>query len=180
MKEVGLGRSDIRIVLGDLTKQRVDAIVNAANESLLGGSGVDGAIHHAAGPKLLAECRAIGCCPTGQARITHGYNLPARWVIHTVGPIWSGGSHEEEELLAQCYRSTLALASDPQYGIRAIAIPSISTGAFGFPVERAAAIAVDEVDRFQASSRPFELILFVCFSEKVLEAYRWAARGVLE
>jgi O-acetyl-ADP-ribose deacetylase (regulator of RNase III) len=175
-----LSRSDIEIVLGDLTQQHVDAIVNAANASLLGGGGVDGAIHRAAGPELLAECRLLGGCPTGEARITRGYRLPARWVIHTVGPIWRGGGQGESQLLAECYRNSLALAAQPPYAIRTIAFPSISTGAYGFPVDQAALIAVDEVDRYQSSRPPFDLIRFVCFSKETLEAYRWAAREVLE
>ncbi len=173
-------RTDIQITLGDLTQQRVDAIVNAANESLLGGGGVDGAIHHAAGPELLEECRKIGGCPTGEARVTRGYNLPSKWVIHTVGPVWKGGDRNEDEVLAKCYRSVLALAAQPRYGIRSIAFPSISTGAYGFPIDQAASIAIDEVDRFQATRTPFDLIMFVCFSKEVLDAYQWAATGVLE
>lgn len=173
-------RSDINIILGDLTQQPVDAIVNAANESLLGGGGVDGAIHRAAGPELLEECRKLGGCPTGESRITRGYRLPSKWVIHTVGPVWKGGAQNEDELLARCYRSSLALAAQPKYGIRTIAFPSISTGAFGYPVDQAAAIAIDEVDRYQATRPPFELILFVCFSKKVFDAYTWAATGVLD
>lgn len=173
-------RDDIRLVLGDLTQQRVDAIVNAANESLLGGGGVDGAIHRAAGPRLLEECRSLGGCPTGEARITRGYDLPARWVVHTVGPVWRGGGHNERELLARCYRNSLALAAQPQFGIRTIAFPSISTGAYGFPLDDAAMIAVDEADRFQASRQPFQRIIFVCFSEAAMTAYRWAGREILE
>ncbi|MCC6793128.1 MAG: O-acetyl-ADP-ribose deacetylase [Thermomicrobiales bacterium] len=173
-------RDDIRLVLGDLTQLRTDAIVNAANESLLGGGGVDGAIHRAAGPRLLEECRQLGGCPTGEARITRGYNLPARWVIHTVGPVWRGGGHNERELLARCYRNSLALASRPEYGIRTIAFPSISTGAYGFPIEDAAIIAVDEVDRYQATRKPFERVIFVCFSQAAMNAYKWAGREILE
>ena len=136
----------ISVVQGDITHQRVDAIVNAANSSLLGGGGVDGVIHHAAGPDLLAECRTLGDCPTGQAKLTAGYRLPARWVIHTVGPIWQGGDRGEDTLLASCYRNSLALAV--AHGIRSLAFPAISTGAYGFPLERATGIAVAEVARF--------------------------------
>jgi len=173
-------RSDIKIILGDLTQQRVDAIVNAANESLLGGGGVDGAVHRAAGPALLEECRKLGGCPTGEARITRGYQLPCKWVIHTVGPVWKGGAQNEDELLASCYRNSLAIAAQPRYAIRTVAFPSISTGAFGYPVDQAATIAIDEADRFQATRSPFDLILFVCFSKQSLDAYQWAATGVLD
>src|SRR5687767_6213906 len=138
----------LRAIRADITTLAVDAIVNAANETLLGGGGVDGAIHRAAGPELLAECRAIGGCPTGEARITRGYRLPARWVIHTVGPIWRGGGEGEPELLARCYRNSLAIAADPRYAIRTIAFPSISTGAYGYPLAHAARVAMNEVDRF--------------------------------
>ena len=175
-----MARTDIQIILGDLTRQRVDAIVNAANNSLLGGGGVDGAIHRVAGPELLKECRTIGGCPTGEARITKGYALPARWVVHTVGPIWSGGAQNEDELLAKCYRNSLALAAEPEYGIQTIAFPSISTGAYGFPVDQAATIALDEVARYQATRSLLKLILFVCFSQEILNAYQWAAGGVLD
>ncbi|MGH2530758.1 MAG: O-acetyl-ADP-ribose deacetylase [Thermomicrobiales bacterium] len=170
----------IEIVVGDLTRQRVDAIVNAANETLLGGGGVDGAIHRAAGPELLEECRSLGGCPTGEARITKGYRLPARWVIHTVGPVWRGGDEGEEELLARCYRNSLALAAQPRYGIRTIAFPSISTGAYGYPVEQAALVAMDEADRFLAQSSVLELVRFVCFSDRAFQAYLLAAEEVLE
>src|SRR5262245_21695028 len=139
-------RGGIEVVEGDITRQNVDAIVNAANTTLLGGGGVDGAIHRAAGPELLVECRRLGGCPTGQAKITNGYRLPARWVIHTVGPIWHGGDQWEDELLASCYRNSLELAE--QHGIRTIAFPSISTGAYGFPLERATRIAVKKATEF--------------------------------
>src|SRR5438105_451757 len=133
----------IEIAQGDITKLKVDAIVNAANETLLGGGGVDGAIHRAAGPELLDECRGLDGCATGEAKITKGYKLPAKYVIHTVGPVWHGGKHKEDDLLASCYRSSLALAA--QHSIRTIAFPAISTGAYRFPIERAARIALAEI-----------------------------------
>src|SRR5262245_53191701 len=136
----------LRIVQGDITKQVVDAIVNAANSTLLGGGGVDGAIHRAAGRELLEECKTLNGCPTGEARITKGYKLPATWVIHTVGPIWRGGGHNEDELLASCYRSCFARVE--QHGIRSVAFPSISTGAYSFPLERACRIALSEIQIF--------------------------------
>ncbi|HEX4794520.1 MAG TPA: O-acetyl-ADP-ribose deacetylase [Humisphaera sp.] len=153
-----------------MTTLAVDAIVNAANESLLGGGGVDGAIHDAAGPRLLEECRTLGGCPTGEARITGGYDLPARFVIHTVGPIWRGGRHDEDELLARCYRNSLALAA--QHGVRTIAFPAISTGAFGFPLRRAAEIAVREVRDYLSDRPQIDTVTFVCFDVETLEAYR--------
>ena len=160
----------ILIVQGDITQQKVDAIVNAANNSLLGGGGVDGAIHRAAGSKLLEECRLLKGCATGEAKITRGYNLPAEWVIHTVGPIWRGGNSGEDELLARCYQNSLALAD--KYEIRSIAFPAISTGVYAFPKERAAKIAVTEVKQFLAETKSVERVIFVCFGQEAYDCYR--------
>ncbi len=162
----------IVLVQGDITHQVVDAIVNAANSSLLGGGGVDGAIHRAAGPGLLAECRKLGGCDTGSAKITGGYNLPARWVIHTVGPIWRGGAHGEDRLLADCYRSCfqLALGND----VHSLAFPSISTGVYGFPVDRASRIAVREIRAFLAENSVPEKVVVVCFDRHTYDCYRSA------
>ncbi|MGB9722897.1 MAG: O-acetyl-ADP-ribose deacetylase [Chloroflexia bacterium] len=166
----------IEIVQGDITRQEVEAIVNAANPTLLGGGGVDGAIHRAAGPGLLEECRRLGGCPTGEARITGGYNLPARYVIHTVGPVWQGGTAGEDELLARCYRNSLALAAE--HGIRTIAFPAISTGAYGFPLERATRIALQETWRFLEKSPLPERVIFVCFGERAYRCYLDIAREI--
>jgi O-acetyl-ADP-ribose deacetylase len=159
----------ITVIEGDITRQAVDAIVNAANSTLLGGGGVDGAIHRGAGPELLAECRALGGCPTGQARITRGYRLPARWVIHTVGPVWRDGRHGEDELLASCYRSCFALVQER--GLRTVAFPSISTGAYGFPVERAARIAVGEATEFLRGNAGVREVWLVCFGRAAFDIY---------
>jgi O-acetyl-ADP-ribose deacetylase len=162
--------SRIKIVAGDITRQPVDVIVNAANTSLLGGGGVDGAIHRAAGPELFEECEGLGGCPTGEARITRGYRLPARWVIHTPGPVWRGGRQHEDELLANCYRNSLALAA--QHKAKSIAFPAISTGIYDFPLERATRIAFREVLRFLATPSTLETVVFVCFGEKALACYQ--------
>ncbi len=159
----------ISIVRGDITKQEVDAIVNAANNSLLGGGGVDGAIHRAAGPELLEECRRLNGCATGEAKITRGYRLPSRFVIHTVGPVWCGGHQGEDGLLAGCYRSCLSLAKN--HGLQSIAFPAISTGAYGFPVERAAKIAMREIQAFvEANSNPSD-VKIVCYDAINYSAY---------
>jgi O-acetyl-ADP-ribose deacetylase (regulator of RNase III) len=162
----------MEIVEGDITQLAVGAIVNAANESMLGGGGVDGAIHRAAGPDLLAECRAIGGCPTGEARITGGYRLKARHVIHTVGPVWRGGSQREPALLAACYRRSLALAVEN--AVSSIAFPAISTGIYNFPPDRAATIAVTTVAEFLTTDATLERLVFCCFGEAVVDLYEWA------
>ena len=159
----------IAVVEGDLTKQKVDAIVNAANTSLLGGGGVDGAIHRAAGPELLEECRKLRGCATGEARITKGYRLPAKWVIHTVGPVWGGGHEGEDELLASCYRNSLTLAE--KNGVRTIAFPAISTGVYSFPLERATKIAVTETRKFLETHPAVEKVIFVCFAKSAYDCY---------
>ena len=159
----------IEVVEADITRLAVDAIVNAANTSLLGGGGVDGAIHRAAGPELLVECRTLGGCETGQARITRGYRLPARWVIHAVGPVWRGGSSGEPDLLASAYRESLRLAAD--HGVRTIAFPAISCGVYGYPVAEAASIAVNEVRAFLQSRSSIEHVTLACFGRTVLDAY---------
>ncbi|MBC8417144.1 MAG: O-acetyl-ADP-ribose deacetylase [Proteobacteria bacterium] len=160
----------IKIIEGDITKLEVDAIVNAANTSLLGGGGVDGAIHRAAGPELLKETRQIGGCPTGEARLSKGYRLPAKWVIHTVGPVWAGGNKNEDVLLSNCYKNSLRAAVE--VSARTIAFPSISTGAYRFPLDRATEIAIKETKRFLESDDTIREVIFVCFGEKVLKTYQ--------
>ena len=165
MKRVG----KIQIILGDITKQNSDAIVNAANCSLLGGGGVDGAIHRAAGPELLAECRTLHGCETGKAKITKGYRLPAKYVIHTPGPVWHGGSHGEAELLASCYRSCLELAREN--GCKSVDFPSISTGVYHFPLDKAADIAIGTIADFLKNAPEIERVRMVCFDEKTKAHY---------
>lgn len=162
----------LAVLHGDITTLDVDAIVNAANSSLLGGGGVDGAIHRAAGRELVAGRRLLGGCPTGEAKITRGYRLPARWVIHTVGPVWRGGQHNEEIALANCYRNSLALAA--QHGLRSIAFPAISTGIYGFPMARAIPIALAETRSFLATDGALQQVIFVCSSDDAAQAYRRA------
>lgn len=166
----------IEAIQADITTLNVDAIVNAANQRMLGGGGVDGAIHRAAGPGLLTECRAVPevspgvRCPTGQARITAGHNLPARHVIHTVGPVWHGGDHDEPALLAACYRNSLALAAE--HGLRSIAFPAISTGVYGYPVDRACRTALDAIRAFLADDETIERVILCCFDDRTQATYR--------
>ena len=159
----------IEVVQGDITQQQVEAIVNAANNSLLGGGGVDGAIHRAAGPELLEECRKLKGCPTGQAKITQGYRLPVKWVIHTVGPVWRGGNYKENEYLTQCYQSCFNLVE--KYRLKTVAFPSISTGAYRFPLECAVKIAVTETVNFLKKNNFVEKIIFICFNKSVYNCY---------
>jgi O-acetyl-ADP-ribose deacetylase (regulator of RNase III) len=165
--------SKIEVLKTDITTLAVDAIVNAANESLLGGGGVDGAIHRAAGPELFDECYQIGGCPTGEAKLTKGYRLPAKFVIHAVGPVWRGGEHGEAELLASCYRSVFKIAREK--GIRSLAFPAISCGVYRFPVERAVKIAVGETVAELISSDLIQKVIFACFGDEIYNAYLRAA-----
>ena len=168
----------LSIVKGDIVKAKTDAIVNAANTSLLGGGGVDGAIHRAAGPELLAECETLKGCATGEAKITKGYKLKAKYVIHTPGPIWRGGKWGEEELLANCYRNSLKLAQD--FGVKTIAFPSISTGVYRFPVDQAARIAVGEILAYLKDHAEMEQVMMICFDEVTKTAYEAALAELTE
>lgn len=169
--ELDSGPDDrIEVVEGDITRIRVDAIVNAANETLLGGGGVDGAIHRVAGPELLQECETLGGCETGQAKITRGYALPAGHVIHTVGPVWRGGGHGEAELLTACYRNSLQLAA--RHGLRTVAFPAISCGIYAYPVDQAARIAVYEVREFLARDATLARVYLVCYGQEIHDVYR--------
>ena len=169
MEASGQSMTRLRALQANIVTLAVDAIVNAANSSLLGGGGVDGAIHRAAGPKLLEECRSLGGCKVGEAKLTKGYQLPARFIIHTVGPVWRGGKNGEPELLASCYRGSLAIAA--KHGMRSIAFPSISTGVYGYPIELAARVAVETVCNLVRKSSKIEEIIFCCFSQNDLDVY---------
>jgi O-acetyl-ADP-ribose deacetylase (regulator of RNase III) len=174
--QIKIGQSVLEIVEGDITQQDTDAIVNAANPSLRGGGGVDGAIHRAGGPKILEECLKIGGCPTGEARLTTGGNLKARYVIHTVGPVYKDGFHGEPHLLASCYRESLTLAS--AQGIKTVAFPSISTGAYGYPIKDAARIALDTVKAYLAHHPEITRVRFVLFGKAAFEAYEEALKSM--
>jgi O-acetyl-ADP-ribose deacetylase len=170
-------KNRLSVVEGDITRQNVEAVVNAANPSLLGGGGVDGAIHRAAGPALLEECRKLRGCATGEAKLTQGYRLPARWVIHTVGPVWRGGTHHEDDLLACCYRNCFALVE--QHQIRSIAFPAISTGVYGFPLEQATRIAVAETVSFLTRNQTVEQVVFICFGQTAFACYTRTLNDVI-
>jgi O-acetyl-ADP-ribose deacetylase (regulator of RNase III) len=171
-------RERLLVLAADITKLKVDAIVNAANEGLLGGGGVDGAIHRAAGPALLEECRTLGGCATGQARLTRGHRLPARYVIHTVGPIWEGGTKEEPALLASCYRESLKLAA--AHRLRTVAFPAISCGVYGYPVRHAAKVGVSATIDFLRHDTVIEEVTFACFSEEIFWAFERALNAALD
>jgi O-acetyl-ADP-ribose deacetylase (regulator of RNase III) len=171
-------KDKVEIIQGDITKQEVDAIVNAANKSLLGGGGVDGAIHRAAGPELVAETRELGGCPTGEARISRGYRLAAKWVIHTVGPVWKGGTHNEANLLASCYKSSFQAAA--QLGVKTIAFPAISTGVYGYPLEEATEIALRQTRDALKDHPDIENVFFVCFGDEAYRTYQLVYSRVFE
>jgi O-acetyl-ADP-ribose deacetylase (regulator of RNase III) len=177
MSNFNLINPKILVVHGDITHQKVDVIVNAANRSLLGGSGVDSAIHRVAGPELLRECATLNGCATGDAKITKGYDLPAKWVIHTVGPIWRGGHQGEEQLLASCYRRCLELAVEHE--LKSLAFPAISTGIYGFPLERATTIAITEVKNFLEQENLIDKVVFVCFSREAFDCYQKNIKAIL-
>ena len=160
----------IKIIQGDITRQKVDAIVNAANNSLLGGGGVDGAIHRVAGPELLSECRTLNGCKTGEAKITKAYRLPAKYVIHTVGPVWHGGQNSESQLLANSYKNSLALAVEN--GVKTIAFPSISTGVYSYPIEQASRIALSEINKYLQDHLSIEMVIIVCFDSRTFQEYQ--------
>jgi len=168
-------KAKIRLYHGDITTISIDAIVNAANTSLLGGGGVDGAIHRAAGKELLEECRTLNGCKTGEAKITKGYNLKAKYVIHTVGPVWRGGNYDEENLLANCYKNSLRVAV--ANGIKTVAFPSISTGIYHFPIEKASTIAIHEVLSFLKQESSISKVMFVCFTKSILDVYKQCLRN---
>ena len=178
MVKVTINKSVLELIEGDITEQETDAIVNAANSSLLGGGGVDGAIHRTGGPKILEECRKLGGCPTGEARITTGGNLKAKYVIHTVGPIYSGGKQREAELLASAYKNSLSLAS--QYKLKSVAFPSISTGAYGYPVDEAATIALKTVINYLKTHTDIDMVRFVLFGQKAYRAYDKALQELVK
>ena len=178
MVKVTINKSILELVEGNITEQETDAIVNAANSSLLGGGGVDGAIHRAGGPKILEECRKLGGCPTGEARITTGGNLKAKYVIHTVGPVYSGGKKREAELLSSAYKNSLGLAS--QYKLKSVAFPSISTGAYGYPVDEAAMVALKTVINHFKIHTDIELVRFALFGQKAYQAYDKALQELVK
>ena len=178
MVQVTINKSVLELIEGDITEQETDAIVNAANSSLLGGGGVDGAIHRAGGPNILEECRKLGGCPTGEARITTGGNLKAKYVIHTVGPVYSGGKQREAELLASAYKTSLSLAS--QYKLKSVAFPSISTGAYGYPLDDAATVALKTAINYLKTHTGIELARFVLFGQKAYQAYDKALQELVK